>query len=297
MSMSTVVILMKSPKLMPTIYHLTSQCSSRIILTLSTLTFLSLIFLTITSSSSSSIVSITSLQQVIAQPTGANATSTGQQQLQEIAEQGIVTSSTDPLPGHETHQSATLLRLRNDNAVYTGTVTFTSSKPVEVQVLHRSLNTTALPAIDPEFGTLGILPLGGSAGTVTISNLIPEYPEGSPTFVATVPFSGNAVSLHNIDGDPFVASYSVAAEVVGPVQRTDEISPAASTAEAETLAEAADEEEEDTPEEDDDESDGNGDDESDDESDGTPTPNGGTGTTPNGGTGTTPNGGTGTTPN
>lgn len=263
MSMSTVIKLMKSPRLIPSIYRLLSQTSSRIILTLSTLTFISLVLL---STTSSNISSIPSLQKVLAQPTVANTTGTGQpQQLEEIAEQGIVTSSTDPLPGHEAHQSATLLRLRNDNAVYTGTVTFTSSKPVEVQVLHRSLNTAALPAIDPEFGTLGILPLGGSAGTVTISNLIPDYPEGSPTFVATVPFSGNAVSLHNIEGDPFVASYSVAAEVVSPVQRHDDISPAASTAEAETLAEAADEEEEDTPEEDDDESDGNGGDGDDDD--------------------------------
>jgi len=245
--MSTVITLMKNLKLISRVYNLVSQSSSRIIVTFSILSFISLALLT---TSSSNITSISSLQQVLAQPTVANITGTGQQQLQEIAEQGIVTSSTDPLPGHEGHQSATLLKLRNDNAVYTGTVTFTSSKPVEVQVLHRSMNTTALPAIDPEFGTLGILPLGGSAGTVTISNLIPDYPEGSPASVATVPFSGNAVSLHNIAGDPFIASYSVAAEVVTPVQRHDDISPAATTAESETLAE------EDTSDEDNDESDG-----------------------------------------
>lgn len=247
MFMSTVITLMKNLKLISRVYNLVSQSSSRIIVTFSILSFISLALLT---TSSSNITSISSLQQVLAQPTVANTTGTGQQQLQEIAEQGIVTSSTDPLPGHESHQSATLLKLRNDNAVYTGTVTFTSSKPVEVQVLHRSMNTTALPAIDPEFGTLGILPLGGSSGTVTISNLIPDYPEGSPAFVATVPFSGNAVSLHNIAGDPFIASYSVAAEVVTPVQRHDDISPAVTTAESETLAE------EDTSDEDNDESDG-----------------------------------------
>jgi hypothetical protein len=256
MFMSTVITLMKSLKLISRVYNLVSQSSSRIIVTFSILSFISLVLLT---TFSSNIPSISSLQQVLAQPTVANTTGTGQQQLQEIAEQGIVTSSTDPLPGHEGHQSSTLLKLRNDNAVYTGTVTFTSSKPVEVQVLHRSMNTTALPAIDPEFGTLSILPLGGSAGTVTISNLIPDYPEGSPVFVATVPFSGNAVSLHNIAGDPFIASYSVAAEVVTPAQRHDDISPAATTAESETLAE------EDTSDEDNDETDGEEEEEEDDE--------------------------------
>ena len=40
-----------------------------------------------------------------------------------IVQQGIVTSSTDPLPGHEAHQSATILRLRDDNAVYSGVLT------------------------------------------------------------------------------------------------------------------------------------------------------------------------------
>ena len=58
---------------------------------------------------------------------------------QEIGQQGVVTSLVDPLPGHEAHQSATILRLRDDNAVYSGALTFTVTKPVEVQVLHRNM--------------------------------------------------------------------------------------------------------------------------------------------------------------
>jgi hypothetical protein len=91
---------------------------------------------------------------------------------------------------------------------------------------------------------LNVLPLPGNAGSVTISNIIPEYPEGA--FVATLPFSGNAISLHNIEGEPFVASYSVAADVDGPVQRVDDIS----AVETSTEVQAIEEEEEPTEEED-----------------------------------------------
>lgn len=183
-----------------------------------------------------------------ATPSSVNATGA---QPQKIVEQGIVTSSTDPLPGHEAHQSAVILKLRNDDALYDGTLTFTASKPVEVQILHRSLNSTT-PTIPEEFGTLNVLPLPGNAGSVTITNIIPQYPEGS--FVATVPFTGNAISLHNIDGDPFVASYSVAANIDGPAQRADDISAVETPTEEQTISE-----EEDQTEEGDSQNDENGD--------------------------------------
>ena len=174
-------------------------------------------------------------------------------QPQKIVQQGIVTSSTDPLPGHEAHQSAVILRLRNDNSVYDGILTFTASKPVEVQILHRSLNSTTL-TIPEEFGTLNVLPLPGNAGSVTISNIIPEYPEGS--FVATVPFSGNAISLHNINGEPFVASYSVAANIDGPAQRADDISAVETPTEEQTISEEEDQTEEEDSQNDENEDEG-----------------------------------------
>jgi hypothetical protein len=166
-----------------------------------------------------------------ATPSSVNTTGA---QPQRIIQQGVVTSSNDPLPGHEAHQSAVILKLRNDNALYDGILTFTASKPVEVQVLHRSTNSTT-PTIPEEFGTLNVLPLPGNAGSVTISNIIPDYPDDS--FVASVPFSGNAISLHNIEGEPFVASYSVAANVDGPAQRADDISAAETPTEEQTITE------------------------------------------------------------
>jgi hypothetical protein len=186
----------------------------------------------------------------LATPSSVNATGGP---AQKISQQGLVTSSTDPLPGHEAHQSAVILRLRADNALYDGTLTFTASKPVEVQILHRSPNSTT-PTVPTEFGTLNVLPLPGNAGSVTISNIIPEYPEGA--FVATLPFSGNAISLHNIEGEPFVASYSVAADIDSGVQRADDISAAETSTEQQAITEE-EEEDETADEEEDNDDDGN----------------------------------------
>ena len=190
-----------------------------------------------------------SVQEALA--TTASANSTGGP-TQTISQQGLVTSSTDPLPGHETHQSAVILRLRADNAVYDGTLTFTASKPVEVQVLHRAPNST-VPTIPTEFGALNVLPLPGGEGSVTISNIVPEYKEGG--FVASLPFSGNAISLHNIDGEPFAASYSITADVNTAVQRADDISAVETPTELQSIAE--EEEEDETADEDESDNDSN----------------------------------------
>lgn len=176
---------------------------------------------------------------------------------QQIIQQGVSTSSPDPLPGHEAHQSITILRLRNDNAVYSGTLTFTATAPVEVQVLHRNMTTTggggaattttATPVIPEEFGTMSMLPLPGGNGIVTISNIIPSFPEDTTTFSGSVPFTGNAIALHNIEGEPFAATYTVTADVVGAATRADDISMASPLPAAEE--EVDDEEEVDEEEE------------------------------------------------
>lgn len=146
---------------------------------------------------------------------------------QKIIRQGIATSSPDPLPGHEAHQSVTILRLRNDNAVYWGRVTFTTTQPVEVQILHRNMNTTAteapIPSIPERFGELNILQLPGGNGQVTITNVEPRFTEGATSFATSVSFSGNAVALHNLEGDQFVATYTVTADIFGPATRADDI--------------------------------------------------------------------------
>jgi hypothetical protein len=187
---------------------------------------LSLIVVTICSADGTPFVQ----QQVWAQTT-TTPDAAGQQE--KIIEQGVATSSADPLPGHEAHQSVSILRLRNDNAVYSGTLTFAATKPVEVQVLHRNMTTSStVPAIAEEFGSLSILQLPGGNGAVTISNIIPQFPEDATIFAQSIPFSGNAIALHNIEGEPFAATYTVSVDVVGTAKRVDSIGlpPPAATA-------------------------------------------------------------------
>jgi hypothetical protein len=166
------------------------------------------------------LVILTSSGQVFAQEGEKTSNPDGQR----IVQQGIATSSPDPLPGHQAHQSITILRLSGDNTVYSGRVTFTTTEPVEVQILNRNMaNTTT--NIPENFGKLTILQLPGNNGQVTITNVEPKFTEGATgtTFAASVPFSGNAVALHNLEGKPFAASYTVTADVLGPAERVDDV--------------------------------------------------------------------------
>jgi hypothetical protein len=78
-----------------------------------------------------------------------------------IVRQGTVTSSQDPLPGHEEMQMATILPFRQDGTLYSGVITYTATVPVEVVILNmQTLNETERDILnatdDGEFGTLFI---------------------------------------------------------------------------------------------------------------------------------------------
>jgi hypothetical protein len=144
----------------------------------------------------------------------------------KIVQQGVVTSSPDPLPGHEAHQSVTILRLKGDNTIYEGTLSFIASKPVEVQIIYRNLTSASNsqpPQISTQFGTMNQVPLSGGQGTVVSSLILPPYPEEATSFAASIPFAGNGLALHNLEGDEFVATYTVVADEVGPAERADAI--------------------------------------------------------------------------
>jgi hypothetical protein len=148
----------------------------------------------------------------------------GGEENKKIIQQAVVTSSPDPLPGHEAHQSVTVLRLKGDNTMYEGTLSFIASKPVEVQIIHRNITSSSqAPQISPQFGTMSIIPLPGGQGSVVSSLIQPQYPEDATSFSASIPFAGNGLALHNLAGDEFVVTYSVVADQVGPAQRADEI--------------------------------------------------------------------------
>ena len=154
-----------------------------------------------------------------------------------IAQQGTVTSTQDPLPGHEAHQLAILLPPRVDGSIYEGTLTYTASKPVEVVVLQNFANNTA---VDSFYGGLATAPLG--EGTVAISLISPQY--SGPINAASLPFAGNALALHTINGDPFAATYTVTGNVL-QAETFDAIVPAPIAAAQSDAGQAADGEDKD----------------------------------------------------
>jgi hypothetical protein len=133
---------------------------------------------------------------------------------------------------HEAHQLAILLPPRADGSIYEGTVTYTASKPVEVVVLQNFANNTA---VDSFYGGLATAPLG--EGTVAISLISPQY--SGPINAASLPFAGNALALHTINGDPFAATYTVTGNVL-EAETFDSIVPAPIAAAQSEADQAAD---------------------------------------------------------
>ncbi|HYZ65804.1 MAG TPA: hypothetical protein VE574_03665, partial [Nitrososphaeraceae archaeon] len=132
---------------------------------------------------------------------------------QNFVRQGTVASGQDPLPGHESHELAFVLPPRSDGGVYSGILTYTASKPVEVVVLHNydPQNSTAIPE---EYGTELTSPLPGGGGNVAITLFQPPYDAGINA--ASVPFTGNGLALHTLEDDPFTATYTVNAFATQP---------------------------------------------------------------------------------
>ena len=132
---------------------------------------------------------------------------------QSIAWQGTVSSFKDPLKGHESHQVAVILPPREDQAVYSGVISFIASKPVEVVTLHDyTLGNLTIP---DKFGVVMKAPTPWrQGGEVATAMMALDYPKNTPTFSANVPFVGNALGLHTTNGDQFVATYTVVAQVL-----------------------------------------------------------------------------------
>jgi hypothetical protein len=121
--------------------------------------------------------------------------------------QKTATSSVDPLPGHQAHQLVMALPPRSDGKVWVGTVTWTSSKPVELVVLH-GYNQSVTP--DAAHGSLLSAPFGKGAVAITLISPSATGPiQSSPIASGSMNFVGNAVAFHTLSGAKFTVTYSV----------------------------------------------------------------------------------------
>ncbi|MGN6560035.1 MAG: hypothetical protein ACTHJ2_05865 [Candidatus Nitrosocosmicus sp.] len=124
-------------------------------------------------------------------------------------------------------QGVNILPNLQDGTIYTGIVSFTATKPVEVGISYRlPVDNNTLSHIDTK--TLGDLYLAylhaggkGESGTPgvlsTASVIVPDYGTHPPYFSASIPFVGDSLWLRTLNGEPFVVAYAVSADVVKPL--------------------------------------------------------------------------------
>jgi hypothetical protein len=141
---------------------------------------------------------------------------TAQQQNQVIYRiQDTKMSSAAPVAhtGNLPHAVVFALPLRDDGKIYTGRVTFTASKPIEVEVLHVY---NPMQAPDAEHGEPPTAVLNGT--TITYSHLTGivdnNYVLGDlPTASGTFEFAGSGLVFHKRSSEPFTVTYTIDAAV------------------------------------------------------------------------------------
>ena len=135
-----------------------------------------------------------------------------QQQNTSIARvQKTVTSAPAPVtaPGHATHQVVFALPLRDDGKIWSGTVTFTASKPIEIEVMHR-YDPAVAP--DAEHGEPPVAVINGTRITYSHMTGIVDTPVISgdmPISSGTFDFAGSSLVFHKRSGEPFTVTYTI----------------------------------------------------------------------------------------
>jgi len=142
---------------------------------------------------------------------------TAQQQSQVIYRiQETKMSSAAPVAhtGNLPHAVVFALPLRDDGKIYSGRVTFTASKPIEIEVLH-----VYNPAVEPD-AEHGAPPTAVLNGTkITYSHMESTIVESNyvlgdvPTASGTFEFTGSGLVFHKRSSEPFTVTYTIDATV------------------------------------------------------------------------------------
>ena len=126
---------------------------------------------------------------------------------------GFVSSNIDGLPSPEDDsQSAVILPLREDNGLYSGTVTFQSNSPVDVVAWNRAPEAGEI-ATSEDFGDVA------NIGIIQNETVVPVVIASGTS--GSVPFIGNALELVGDDEESCAASYSLNALAAEPEMVSD----------------------------------------------------------------------------
>jgi plastocyanin len=158
-------------------------------------------------------------------PNNANSTDAfGNASRRLFVLQGTVSS---PGPDAGPFQIIDILPAREDGRIYQGTITFTATKPILVAPLLRY--GVAEEALDKSFGDLFVFPGGPQGDLIAPALITPDYGGDvnsdipmPRTYSASVPFTANGLSVGNLEGEPFIVTYSLHATVFRP-QITDDV--------------------------------------------------------------------------
>jgi hypothetical protein len=151
-------------------------------------------------------------QKPAAQQTGGaaqNQTETTSMTATNFTAQKTAISTVDSLPGHEMHQAVIVLPQRTDGMIWVGTLSWSSSKPVEVRLL-QNYDGSVTP--DEAHGKPVTAPFAQGESAISLllqsngAGTVPSYNAGSMNFAAS------QVAFHTLGGVPFTVTYTVDAE-------------------------------------------------------------------------------------
>jgi hypothetical protein len=138
-----------------------------------------------------------------------NQTETTSMTATTFTAQKTAISTVDSLPGHEMHQAVIVLPQRSDGMVWVGTLSWSSSKPVEVRLL-QNYDESVTP--DDAHGKPVTAPFAQGESAISLllqtngAGTVPSYNAGSMNFAAS------QVAFHTLGGVPFTVTYTVDAE-------------------------------------------------------------------------------------
>jgi hypothetical protein len=151
-------------------------------------------------------LAITVITSVVVSSGNATAQS---QTIYRIQETRMSTAAPVAHTGNLPHAVVFALPIRDDGKIYTGRVTFTASKPIEVEVLH-VYDPDQTP--DAEHGSPPTAVLNGTmityshlTGIVDNNYVLGDVPTASGTFE----FAGSGLVFHKRSSEPFTVTYTI----------------------------------------------------------------------------------------
>lgn len=140
-----------------------------------------------------------------------------QDQQQPIVARIQNTSMSKPAPNAQLnnqtlpHQIVVALPIRHDGKIWTGTVTFTASKPIEVEVEHKYNRYNM--SIDAKHGepyhAKWFDGTNIALSTMTMFTNTPVALTNTPISTGSFTFTGSALVFHKTDGIPFTVTYTL----------------------------------------------------------------------------------------